>query len=394
MSLESNISNKYPDAKILIVEDTEFNRVILSEILNANGFKNIIMAENGQEGLEKLKMTSPDLVILDIMMPVMDGYEFCKKVRSEDRFKTLPILVQSAVSAQEEKIKAFEVGATDLVAKPINPKEFIARVNIHLENRFLMNSLEDYKSRVELELTQARQMQKLLMPKKEQIHKAETDYKMDISTYFQTCTEMGGDFWGLQELDEKHLSFYNVDFTGHGVTAALNTFRMHTLVSEKLDVMYDPGTFLNQLNSRLYGLLAIGQFATMFYGVIDFEKEELKYATAASTYPIIYSYNEKKAQHIKLESYPMGIKDNAQYTTTIVPFKSKDKIFLYSDGLTEARNNKGEMLGEDVYREIIEKAANAGGGSNEIMRDVLAKFKEHRIGELEDDLTINIFSRI
>jgi sigma-B regulation protein RsbU (phosphoserine phosphatase) len=376
---------------ILIVDDEKDILDLLEYNLLKEGYQ-VLKASDGEEALNVVRNNPVDLVLLDIMMPIMDGYEFCRAIRADEKLRNLPILIQSAVQTQDEKIKAFEVGATDLINKPINPKEFISRVNVHLQHRFLMHEMEEYRARVEIELAQAREMQKLIMPKLDSVTEIEQLTRLKIASHFETSTEMGGDFWGLDKLGSKHLSFYIVDFTGHGVAAALNTFRIHTLMQERGEFNYHPGEQLTKLNKSLYGLLAIGQFATMFYGVIDLDKNELRYAVAASTYPILYNNQTSETKLLKAESYPLGIKEDEKYETYSVPFNKGDTVVLYSDGLTEACNEQGEMFGEE---RILQMLANLKKGSvgNDILYSLLKKFAQHSSADPEDDLTINIYSR-
>jgi CheY-like chemotaxis protein len=155
--------------KILIVDDIETNRFILNEILIYNGFLNVIEASNGEEALQKTLEHLPDIIVLDLMMPVMDGYDFLRHLRKTKGFDSLPVLVQTSLDSPEQRTKAFAAGTSDLVTKPINADELIARIRLHLERQFLLNSLNDYKEVMEAELKQAAVAQNSLMPSRKAI---------------------------------------------------------------------------------------------------------------------------------------------------------------------------------------------------------------------------------
>lgn len=385
------------NSEILIVDDTEFNRVVLQEILSASGFKNFTMAENGEEALDKLREKTPDLIVLDIMMPKMNGFDFCKSVRAVPEYQQIPILVQTAIANPEQKFKVFEVGASDLVNKPINAKEFISRVFVHLERGHLIKDLQRYRERVEADLASARQMQDMLMPKTEVAERIEAEHNIKVFTHLETCTEMGGDFWGTSTSLFEKVDFFVVDFSGHGVAAALNTFRMHATMQELAGLAYEAGEYMGILNKRLKTTLSGGRFATMFYGIIDSKKNEISYATAASPDAILISPRLKEPVFISGEGFPLGINMNAVYETKKIEFMPGDAVMICSDALIEATNDKGELFGEkklgELLKEYCAKIHGKQADCQQFMDNLLSEFRKFSSGPLEDDLTINIYYR-
>jgi phosphoserine phosphatase RsbU/P len=152
------------DCLILVVDDTEFNRTLITAMLRQAGFRRIQHAVDGIDALKKIGDELPDLVILDIVMPGLDGFEVCRHLRADPRFSDLPVLVQTALSNTEDRNKAFQLGTTDLITKPIDRNELLARVRIHLENRILIQDLQLYRARLESELGMAREMYNHLLP--------------------------------------------------------------------------------------------------------------------------------------------------------------------------------------------------------------------------------------
>ena len=118
------------DALILIVDDEETSRIFLEKTLKKLGYTNLHTAENGQEALTLIEHLKPDLVILDVVMPIMDGYDCCKHIRAMAYYKELPVLIQTALSTPEERVKAFACGTSDFVSKPVYPDELCARVSV------------------------------------------------------------------------------------------------------------------------------------------------------------------------------------------------------------------------------------------------------------------------
>ncbi len=388
------LARRFKTAKILIAEDDEFIRVMLSSILSANGINNLIFATDGYTALRKLESEEPDLVILGIMLKVIDGLDLCAQVRLNPKFNDLPILVQTALTNAEERLAAFEVGATDLVNKPINPREFIARIKLHLENRFLMRDMEQYRHGMLAELNQARQMQDMILPKNINIDHLEKKYGLKISAYFETCDIMGGDFWGTKPISDSLMGFYIIDCTGHGISAALNTFRIHAIMNDIDEVEHDldAARYLTRLNKKLCELFSPGQFATMFYGIIDIENDKISYSAAATTSPAILS-KDGELKLLSGEGYQLGVKKKAHFTIEEVPFKRGDKIILYSDALIENIGIDGQMYGEQRLVEAVKSNTDAKDGGALLAR-IMHDFNRHRKNKLTDDLTINIYTRL
>lgn len=381
------------DARILVIEDTDLNRRIIDGFLRAGGFKNIHMAVDGLEGLEKIKEVDPDIVILDIVMPRMDGFGVLEAVRNDPDYapwQDLPILVQTALEEPQQRGKVFNVGATDLVSKPIHKLELVSRVKIHLENRNMIRNLVDYQSRTEEELSAAKAMQEGIMPNQDRMQQIRDKYGLTVNAHFETSSELGGDFWGVHDIDDDRLGFFIVDFSGHGVTAALNTFRLHTLMSEVAREINDPAGYMEELNRRLVPLLSISQFCTMIYGVFDMKAKQLSYAGAAAPEPVLVNIPERKAEMLDASGIPMGVIASASYETRTIPFDENSGIFFYSDALTETLLD-GKAWEEDGLMEQVNDIIH-GIESGHWLDTLLARFFDKATRPLPDDLTVVSFT--
>ncbi len=391
MKIKSGILN----SRILIIEDDFVGRATLVQIFKKNGFVNIESAEDGKKGLEKIYAYKPNLVITDIQMPEMDGFELCRQVRSHENpdIANTPILVETALTESEDKTHIFEAGASDYVRKPIDAKELMARSVIHLERELMMRELRDFNQRVVQELDIAKSTQLVLMPYKEEIAEAESRYKLRIREHFQTCSELGGDFWGILPISASKFAVYTVDFSGHGVNAALNVFRLHAMMQTLADIAHAPAEYLTKLNAILAPILPRGTFATMFYGVIDVESNSLAYSAAASPAPVIFKRGG--AQEI-LDSSGMLLGAVADYTykTTEVDFSAGDCLFLYSDALTETMDKNDAMLELEEVVKIFSSELNKNTNNCDAAFDkLLGAFNDNYAARLNDDLTMAAFYR-
>lgn len=125
---------------ILIVDDIQDNIQLLGNILSEAGY-NVAAVNSGQDALDILNANTPELILLDVMMPGMDGFEVCKIIKNSERLRDIPVIFITAKANKEDVIKGFQVGGVDYITKPFNTIELLARVKVHLENHRLKNSL-------------------------------------------------------------------------------------------------------------------------------------------------------------------------------------------------------------------------------------------------------------
>lgn len=377
-------------SRLLIVDDAEINLLFLERILGAGGFTAIKTASGGEEALLAFHEFKPDMIILDLIMPEMDGFECCRAIRKLPDGGSLPILVQTALTDPEEKIRAFHAGATDFITKPVFPDELYARVIVHLEKQITMKRLQAYKQRVEMELNSARDLQCAILPRIADIENIKSLWGLDVASHFEPTSEVGGDFWGIKPLFPHQVAFWIVDFSGHGIAAALNVFRLHTCLQEYSPLAARPGEYLAQLNEKLLQLLPKGQFATMLYGIVDTSTNQLLYASAGCPHPILVQGKKYAPEILDGTGQPIGI-GLAQYPTRSVDFLQGDSICFYSDALTETENAVGECIDENTLAAWL---AESEGPAQMMVTNVIKRFRLHAPSRnRRDDLTIGLIRR-
>lgn len=390
----TNITNDFLmyvlESPIMIVDDNEINRIFLEKMLRARGFSNLLAVASAEEALANMDMFQPEMIILDIVMPGIDGFECCELIRRQEQYKDLPVLIQTTITEPELCVKAFEKGATDFISKPVYPGELYARVMVHLEKRYSLKTLRLYKSRIELELESARQLQQAILPGSEEIGEIKRRCHLDVAYYFQPSSEIGGDFWGMKELFPHQNALWMVDFSGHGVASALNAFRLQAYLKENSQLAARPGEYMSRLNDKLLHLLLRGQFATMFYGIVDTQSSQLFYACACSPHPVILRKSTGKAELIDGSGPPLGIGMHL-YQTQTINFATGDILLLYSDAFLETPNAADEYITDKDIMELLE---NCYGNSSEAIRDILlGYFMTHAGDALCDDLTFAVCMR-
>lgn len=378
------------ESKILVVDDQKMVRELLKIYLNAGGYENLIFAADGDEALQAITDEDPDLVVLDLQMPRMGGLEVCQTLRRDPKYALFPVLVQTAADSAEDRAEIFRSGATDMVGKPINDAELLARVGIHLQNRHMLRQLTHYRESMERDLQLARDMQHRIMPDDRSLAKIHEKFGVEIRHHFETCDALGGDMWNAWPITNDRVGFHIIDFTGHGVVASLNTFRFQSLVTATRFDGEDQQAYIAKLNNRLHSLLPAGQFATAIGGYIDIRENVIRYIVAAGPKPFLVSPDQPDGVFLPSDGRPLGMTSDAEYEEREVAFPPGSSLFLYSDALTETPDMINPVYDEDRMQAALTGGVDLDGHPFDVIReDFLSKVP----GPLNDDLTMVMLSR-
>lgn len=383
--MESFTTQDLTSARLLIVDDVQLNREIMREYLKKEGFHNIEDAADGDEALEKINTFAPHLMILDLIMPRLDGFEVIKRVRGARQHADLPIIVQTAIDAPEQRSDAWSSGANDVVTKPVHRLELLARVRFQLANSRNIKVLEKMQREMEEDLLKGVQLQKSLLPKQAHFQTLEQKYNIKINMVFLPSQHLSGDLCGITDMGNHKLGIWLFDICGHGVQAALDSFRLHTLMREYEHAADDPAELIDALNNRLNFVMSVGRFATCLVGILDLEKEIFSYASAGAPHPLAIDYSTYTYQVGDGSGMPLGIQKNQLYPIRTLPFKPKQSIVLHSDALWESPEVQDLFLLEPNIDHLLQ-GANA---NNAFLSDQIQDYLEaHKEVSPQDDLTL------
>lgn len=345
-------------SKILVVDDEPRNVRILQIHLNAQGYT-VYTAEDGVEALDSVEKDAPDLILLDINMPKMDGFEVVKRIRANKATEFIPIVMITALrDTRENRIKSIEAGADDFIEKPFDSLEVLARVRSLLRIKEYQDTLAKHNARLEEELQMARSIQEILIPQ---------NGVQELSGFriaSRCCPEMavGGDFFDVWEVAPNRLGVFISDVMGHGVSAAFVTVFIKTILAEFQELVEDnPGYLLEILNTRFNDLISsrLFMFATAFCGIIDLGKEELVCANAGHSFPLLCDGHQQTCYAIgdKNTGNGLGIWRESVYETVRYPFGPMSKIFLYTDGVYEAKSPQGAEFTIERLQKLVSECA-------------------------------------
>ncbi|MDD3581389.1 MAG: SpoIIE family protein phosphatase [Desulfobacca sp.] len=342
-----------PD-KILIIDDSVENRVLLLRTLGKAGYE-ITEAGDGQEGLTRAREFLPDLILLDIVMPELDGYQVCEALKRDLHTADIPVIFLSAKTESKDKIKGLEIGGVDYITKPFDRGEVLARVQTQLKIRHLMQELLEKQKRLEEDLKAAACIQETLLPTELSVWP-----ELDIAWKFLPCDLIGGDIFNVVRLDETHLGFYMVDVSGHGVPSAMVTVSVSQLMSPERGYLkkkapsppyyeiVSPQEVLRALDEE-YPFERFQKFFTIVYLVLDLALSKMVYSSAAHPPPLLL-HADGGLELLDKGGTIIGLNGVVPFEQEEKRLQPGDKVILYTDGVVEYCNREGEPFGvERLY---------------------------------------------
>lgn len=345
--------------KILVVEDSITQAISVQRILKGQGW-DVTLAKNGQEGLEKANEIKPDVILSDLMMPVMDGFEFCKIIKSGP-LKPIPFILLSAMGELEDKVKGLETGADDYLTKPPREMELIARIrSAHRIKEYqdeLQTALDELRKihmQMMDELEHARTTQSTILPQKMPVIPG-----LGIASKYVPMEQIGGDFFDVVTLPDSKVGFLVADVTGHGISAALISFMASSLFKTFCMQNSSPDLTLKNINNFLYEKIEEGKFVTVWYGIYDLEKKILTYTSAG--HPPAYLIRRGTQEIIPLTAGGTCLGPFPSELNPLDPDSVKlspgDKIVVYTDGIIECSNDQKEQFGAERLEDFLKKEA-------------------------------------
>jgi len=362
---------------LLLVDDNPTNLQVLYQTLETTGCK-LLVAKNGETALSIAQKASPDLILLDIMMPGIDGFEVCRRLKADPATAAIPVIFLSALTDTKDKVQGFQLGAVDYVSKPFQPDEVIARVNTHLTIHRLKREVEKKKDALENELEIVSDVQRRLLPKKVPEIKG-----LKLAVHYETSLYAGGDYYDIAKMPDNQWGFLVADAEGHSAPAAVMMAMTCALFRSYPQPPTEPGKLLYFLNEHLCKV-AEPSFVTALYIVYDADRHTLKIARAGHPPPMICrSAGQKAIEYDCSGVFPMGIDPYNQVPVTEAELKPGDRILMYTDGVTERFNTDGKTYGEERLLRQLE--VNREGHPQELLAAIMQDVNAFANGRPADD---------
>ena len=336
-------------ADILIVDDTPTNISLLTQMLANQGYS-VRAATNGQRALESVNALPPDLIMLDIRMPGLNGFEVCERLKAEENTRDIPVIFISALDDVEDKVRGFKVGGIDYITKPFQLEEVLVRTENHLAMRSLQHQLLEKNRKMTQELALAAQMQTHLMPKR-----APDLPGWHMASRLMPAFETSGDYFDIFMLPDGRVGLLIADVVDKGVAAALFMAYSWSLLRTYSDEYYqEPEKVFVHVNRRILADTATGQFVTVFLGMLHPSTGMLEYCNAGHLPPLICSAGSNgHPLRLLRTGIPLGILEDQSWGTNEVKLNPGDLLLLYTDGVIDAINESTDNFGEQRLHESL-----------------------------------------
>lgn len=381
-------------AKILIVDDEPLNVDYLEQELGDAEYETV-SASNGQQALDCIRRAAPDLVLLDIMMPVMDGFETLRRLKADVATRSIPVIVISAANDMPNVVKGIELGAEDFLPKPFEPTLLRARISTSLEKKRLHDLEQVYLKGLEREFDIAREIQQGFLPTA--LPRPEG---WEIAAYFKAAREVAGDFYDAFLLGEGNLVIVIGDVCGKGVGAALFMTLFRSLIRAACTtdtLMKEEGSFPLAPAQRLHRVISFtnsyisdthgesNMFATLFMGIFDLQRSVLAYVNCGNE-PALVMRQGGVVETLRPTGPVVGVFPSADFSVKEIMLGKGDAILAFSDGITDAFNEDHVSFGNERLLKCVTDRRLGPAAMLEHIEQELKKF----VGAAEqfDDITL------
>lgn len=275
---------------IAIVDDNPVNLMVIEKILKSAGYEHFIKMESAIELLALLNAESDgqpkvsiDLILLDMMMPEMDGLEACRRIQKQESLRDIPIIIVTAVGDSNLLADVLEAGAIDYIMKPINKVELIARIRVALRLKFEKDWHKENEARIRSELDLAKQVQSSVLS--QPIHRDE----LSISASYHPSFELAGDLYSWYRLDDHRYGIILLDMMGHGISSSLVCMFISSVMQDTITRFVAPEMVIAELNRYMSQLnkknSSVSYYFTAIYLVIDTHNKTIEYVNAGHPLP-------------------------------------------------------------------------------------------------------------
>lgn len=376
------MTNAIEKKLILVVDDAPANLQVVRSILKDDFM--IRIATSGAKALDLVKAKpQPDLILLDVEMPEMDGYEVCGILKATPETRDIPVIFLTGKTETDDETKGFEVGAVDYIHKPFSPAVVKARVHTHLVLREAREQLARQLLFINNELEMAREIQLSILPQVIPRIKG-----LEITARYLPMSSVAGDFYDFIVADEKHVGILVADVSGHGLAAALIASMLQVALAAQCAHASDPARVLAGLHEALRGKFQ-HHYVTAVYVFVDMEKKCMSYAGAGHPPLLLWRASTESASELVENGLPLGLLPHASYSVGQIQVEPGDKAVLYTDGIVETESPAKQEFGIDLFKGFLQ--------SNHILRadrfadsllDELSNWSGHPKGQGQrDDIT-------
>jgi CheY-like chemotaxis protein/anti-sigma regulatory factor (Ser/Thr protein kinase) len=372
---------------VLVADDDVPNRLVLQAILEKQGYR-VLQADDGVQAVDVFSREHPDLILMDIKMPNMDGYEATRRIKDMSMDSFVPVIFLTATSDSEGLAKCVESGGDDFLTKPYNRILLQARIDALLRIRELYNTVQDQRNELsdhQKRLDRERQLAKRLFTNIVETGSLDLPY---VQSMLSPMSLFSGDILLAVPKPSGGLHVLLGDFTGHGLAAATGALPVSSIFYGMTTKGFSIAEIVSELNSKLRTILPTDMFLAAC--VVDINPGSHTLSVWNGGIPTVMIYGEDEQEIVRSLSsrhLPLSIADDESFSrrVEVVEMRQGDRIYINSDGITEAANPNGQMFGRERLKDIFVKNADSDKLFNDI-RDAVIKFQAG--GTQQDDMTM------
>lgn len=336
------VSAHHSNRKILIVDDDQNNLDLLEILLSCDEYS-LLKANNGKDAIHIALNEHPDLIIMDVNMPMIDGITACKTIKEQCHDYFIPIILITSQNDTEIEVRGFDSGADEYIVKPPKKPELLARVRAMLRIRELYAALIDAKKQNQQDLDEVGDIQRSFLPSSFPEHPS-----VEFGHFYGPCSSAGGDYFDLIEIGKSHWGLLIADVTGHGAPAAVVMAITHTLMHSFMNSFQNPSTVLKVANEKLNAHLAPTFYVTMFYSVLNLKTMTLRYSSAGHGPMLLYRSASKSVEWLHTEfGFPLKLVVNNDFDEKETTIGPGDKLILFTDGINERRDKNRNFVSDN-----------------------------------------------
>ena len=379
-----------PPGHVLIVDDVSMNRKLIKVILEKIDNISILEANDGYKALEIIKSKPISVVILDLMMPGMDGLQVLTRIKENPATQNISVIMCSAVSEINMIEDALTLGALDYFMKPLTDEQMRITLPLKVKNAIAYynnsNKLVHFYQSTKEEIQQAKQIQEALITQIE-------DYGFAKSWgRYIPCDEVGGDVFCTKN-DHNTLWFMIADISGHGIAAAMLSTMMSVLFSLTIEMCERPNDLLNKMNSKLYDLLSVSKYGLIsaFVGCIC--GETLFWSNAGHPYPFLCKKDGLIVQELNSNGFLLGMFEEGQYTLSETQICEGDVAILYTDGLFDNGTAGGFAMWKAVREYCEDHNEELFMNQEQFIEDIINHFSDNGESRFIDDVAVMLVKK-
>ena len=350
LAIPGTESSPSTGATILVVDDSPINLRLVVRTLEGRGYR-LLAAKNGRAALDIARRVHPDLILLDVMMPEMDGFEVCRALKADPATRDAIVVFLSALGEVTDKVTGLELGASDYITKPIQAEEVIARVANHVARQQLEREVRNSRDRLQKELASAGAMQRGILPAR-----LPSGGGAAFSAYYRTSLYAGGDYYDVLRLPDGQFGIIVADVSGHGAPAAIVMAMIRAAVHAFPGFACDPSEMVRYLNRHFEFLWESPMFATALCALVDPRERTLTVACAGHPPPLLLSDGKVCALPVK-STIPVLMMDLPMVPEMRHELKPGDRVLFYTDGVTERHDSNDDMYDMPRLTESLERCA-------------------------------------